>query len=279
MVWIYVGIGLGALAAIPILVQIITGVRNFFYEILSLRNLSIRVMGRTSYHGIPHVTIKSALIGEGDMIVNEVVIQSKLKHTRGIEGVWDWLRLITGYFSDDVEGLNNVLGRSFPSIVWIPVFPFHIINRWYIRKPLNVISGIITLWYFLICWIPLLWPLLLGGPYQELRLYSGNEDIRLSEKGSKLELKRPFIIKAGEGIFTIGYRPSLLYFNTLFTLKVFINNAKVLYVQEAPKLGKTKLPRNGGFTWKVTDVLRVKIRGKIRGYPVKLGDSYVSIHF
>lgn len=273
------GTGLAALAAIPILVQIITRVGNLFYEILSLRNLSIRVMGRTSYRGVPHVMIKSALVGKGEMIVNEVVIQSKLKYTRGIEGVWAWLRLATGYFLDDVEGLNNVLGRSFPYIVWIPILPFHTISRWYIRKPLNVISGIITLWYFLICWFPLLWPLLLAGPYQELRLYSGDEDVRLSEKGSKVELKRPFIIKAGfERSFAIRYRPSLLYFNTLFALKVFIKNAKVLYVKEAPKLGKTELPRNGGVTWKVTDILRVKIRGKIRGYPVKLGDTYVSIH-
>jgi len=279
LTWIYVGTGLAALAALPILFQIITRVGNFFYEILSLKNLSIRVMRRRSYRGVPHVTIKSALVGKGELIVNEVVIESKLKYTRGIEGVWAWLRLITGYFLDDVEGLNNVLGRSFPSIVWIPVLPFHTINRWYVRKPLNVISGIITVWYFLICWLPPLWPLLLSGPYQELRLYSGDEDIKLSEKISKVELKRPFIIKAGfERDFSIGYRPSLLYFNTFFKQKVFIKNARVLYVKGAPKLGKTELPRSSGFTWKVTDILRVKIRGKVRGYPVKLGDSYVGIH-
>jgi len=271
---------LGVASAIPVVYQIIKNLWNFFYEILSFKNLSIRAIGRTSYHGIPHIMIKSAFVGKGDMIVDEVVIQSKLKYTRRIEAFWEWLRLGIAYFLDDVEGLKSVLGESFFSILWIPVFPFHRINNSCIRKPLNAISGIITFYYFIVCCFPLFWPLLFGGPYQELKLFSRNEDVGLSEKGSKVELKRPFIIKPGfERSFTIRYRPSLLYFDTLFTLKVFIENAKILYVKEPTKLKKTKLPRKNEFTWKVTDVLRVKVCGKMKGYPVKLGDSYVNIRF
>jgi len=46
--------------------------------------------------------------------------------------------------------------------------------------------------------------------------------VRLSEKDSKEELKRPFILKSGiENSFTISYQPSL-YFNTLLMTKFFI---------------------------------------------------------
>ena len=102
--------------------------------------------------------------------------------------------------------------------------------------------------------------------------------MRLSEKDSKEELKRPFILKSGiENSFTISYQPSL-YFNTLLMTKFFIENVKISYVKEPPRLRTIKLPRNNEFTWKVTDIPRVKVSGKMRRYSVKLGASYANIH-
>jgi hypothetical protein len=276
--WDILWMGFTVIAAIPVLFQAIRKLWNFLYEILSFRNLRIRSIGRRSYRGIPHVEVKIALTGKEDLIVDEVVIQSKLSYPRRIEGLLAWLQLGIGYFLDDVEGLNNVLGRSFRYITtWIPSAPVHKINNPYIRKPLSAILGLVTFYYFIVLLFPLFWPFLFIGPYWELRLFSGNEKVRLLEKDSKRELKRPFILKLGENSFNISYQPSL-YFYTLLMTKLFIENAKISYVKEPPRLRTIKLPRNNGFVWKVNDILRVKVSGKMRRYSVKLGASYANIH-
>ena len=269
---------IGALGALLGFLQIIKRVWNFFSELLSFKNLSIGEIGRASYRGIPHVKIKIALVGKEDLIVDEVFMQSKLSYPRRIDGFFAWLQLGIGYLLDDVEGLNTVLGRSLPYITWIPVIPFYRINNSYIRKPLSAIWGIVIFYYFIICLIPPLWLFLFMGPYVELRLISENRKVTLREKDSKAELKRPFILKPGiEYIFAISYRPSL-YFTSVLMTKLFIDNARISYVKEHPKLRKTKLPRNNEFIWRVTDTLKVKAKGKMRGYSVKLRDSYVNIH-
>lgn len=269
---------IGAVGAIFAILQIIKRVWNFFYELLSFKNLSIGEIGRVSYHGIAHVKIKIALVGEEDIIVDEVFMQSKLSYPRRIEGFFAWLQLGIGYLLDDVEGLNTVLGRSLPYITWIPIVPIHRINNSYIRKPLSVIWGIITFYYFVICLIPPFCLFLFTGPYVELRLFAGNKKVTLREKDSKAELKRPFIIKSGvENIFTISYRPAL-YFTSVLMTKLFLENARISYVKEPPKLRTIKLPRNNEFILRATDILRVKVKGKMRGYSVKLGDSYVNIN-
>jgi len=178
-----------------------------------------------------------------------------------------------------VEGLNNVLGSSSPSLTtWIPSAPVHRINISYIRKPLGAIFGLVTFYYFIVFFFPLFWPFLFIGPYREFRLFSGNEKVRLLEKDSKRELERPFILKSGENSFTISYRPSLYFIPLLVVPKLFIKNAKISYVKEPPRLRMIKLPRNNGFGWKANDILRVKVSGKMRRYSVKLGASYANIH-
>lgn len=274
---IYVGIILGIVPVILILFQVIPRLWNFLYEILRFRNLSIHAIGRTSYRGIPHIMIKIALVGKEDMIVNEVFMKSKLSYSRRFEGFWAWLQLGIGYVLDDVEGLNTVLGRSSPYIGLIAI-PFHRIKKAYIRKPLSLLWGMFILWYFIIFLFPPFLPILFWGPYQELRLFSGNKEVRLSKKGSKVELERPFILKPGfEKCFTISYRSSSLYY-PFFSSKVIVKNAKISYVKERSKLRGIRLPRNNEFTWKVTDILRVNVCGKMKRYPVKLGESYVNIH-
>ncbi len=268
------------ITALPFVFLIISKLRGFVNEILSFKNLSIHTIERNSRRGIPHVMMKSALVGKEDVIVDDLIVQSKLAYSRRYAGFWAWLQLGIGYLSDDVEGLNSVLGKSFPSIVWIPHAPVYRINNSYFRKPLSVIFGLITLYYFIICCIiiPLL-PVLFIGPYWELKLFSGNEKVKLSKKDNEVELERPFILKPGfENYFTMSYRPSSLYIDTLFSLKYFVKTTKISYVKELPKFKKTKLPRSDEFTWKVTDILRVKVRGKMKGYNVKLGESYVNIH-
>jgi hypothetical protein len=246
--------------------------------LLAFRNLRIRAIGRTSYRGVPHVTIKMALGGKEDAVIDEVVVDSKLSYPRKIEGVLAWLQLGIGYLLDDVEGLNSVLGGALPPPTWIPVVPVHRIGNRYIRKPLSVVWGIITLYYFVICLFPLFLPFLFSGPYWELRLLAGNEMVSLLEKASKVELKRPFIVRAGgENMLTISYRPSL-YFKSVLMTKLFLQNARVSYVNRPPGLRTIRLPRGNEFTWKVTDVVRVKVGGKMRRYSIKLEDGYANVY-
>lgn len=270
---------LAVVSAIPIILHALRKLFYSLYELLSFQNLGMRSVGRRSYGGIPHVDIKIALSGQQDLIVDEVVIHSKLLYPRRIEAVFAWLQLGIGYLTDDSEGLNTVLGRSFPSITWIPSAPFHKIGNPYIRKPLNILLGIITFYYFTVFLFPVFWPFLFSGPYWELKLYSGNENIRFSEKDTKAEVKRPFIIKSGvENNFVISYQPSL-YINTMLMTKLFIENGKILYVKEPPRFRKLTLPRENEFTWKAIDVLRVRVSGKMRKYSVKLGASYAMLQF
>jgi hypothetical protein len=271
---------LGAISAIPVLVLFVKKIFNLFYMTFSFRYFKIRATGRRSYSGSPQITIKIAFTGKEDIIVEDVVIQSKLLYPRPIDGILAWIQLGIGYFIDDVKGLHNVLGDSFLLMTWIPSAPVHRINISYIRKPLSIIFGIIIFYYFIVLLImPLFWPFLFMGPYWELKLSSTNEKIRLSEKDSKIELKRPFILKSGiDNSFIIGYQPSI-YFNTLIMQKVYIRSAKISYIKEPSKLRTIRLPREKEYIWKVKDVLKVKVSGKMRRYSVNLGISYVNVNF
>lgn len=268
---------LGVVAVLPFIFVMINKVRDFSYEIFLFKGLSIRAIDRVSHRGTSHVVIKMAFAGKEDIIVDEVVVQSKLTYPRRFGGVLAWLQLGIGYVLDDVEGLDTVLGRSSPYIGLLAV-PSHRIKNAYIRKPLNAIWGMLILFYFIIYLFPLFWPVLYWGPYQELRLFSRDEKVVLSKKDSKVQLKRPFILKPGfEKCLTISYGPSSLYY-TFFRSKVLVKNAKISYVKEPAKLRGIKLPRNDEFTWKATDILQVKLCGKVIRYPVKLGVSYANIH-
>lgn len=267
----------GVISAIPFIFVITKKLRDFLYEIFLFKGLSIRVIDRVSYRGNSNFVIKTAFVGKEDVIVDEVIVESKLTYPGRFGGLLAWLQLGIGYISDNVEGLNTVLGRSYPYIGFMAV-PCHRIKNAYIRKPLSAIWGMVILYYFVIFLFPLFWVVLSWGPYQELRLFSGDENVRLSKKGSEIELKRPFILKQGfEECLTISYGPPLLYY-PLLKSRVFVKNAKISYVKEPPKLRRTKLPRNGEFIWKATDILKVKICGKVIRYPVELGVSYANIH-
>jgi len=272
---------LGAASFIPVVIKMVNVGWNFFYGLLSFKNISIRGIGEISHRGMPNIMTKMAFVGKEDAIVEELVVHSRLKYQRRIEGVLAWIQLLVGYFRDDVEGLSNVSGKSTTSFLWIQQpFPFSRINRPPIRKPLNILWGLFHLYYFCLCLFPPLWPMLFSGPYYALNMLSEDEKVRLSKKGSEVELERPFILKSGfEEYCRVAYRPSQLFFVTIFGQRVFLKDAKISYVKEASKLRIIRLPGKNEFTWKVVDNLRLKVRGKMRRYSVELGESYVNIGF
>jgi len=275
--WLTILAVIGGPAAIVGLFVMGKWVWNSFSKVFLFRGLSIHAIKRVSYRSVGHVVLKMAFVGKEDVIVEEVVVQSKLVYPRRFGGLLAWLHLGLGYMQDDVEGLNTVLGRSYPYMGLLAA-PVHIIKNKYIRRPLSVIWGAILLYYFILfAVIPLFWPLLFWGPYQELRLFSGDKEVVLLKEEDKVQLERPFIVKPGfEKCLRISHRPSL--YIQYFMSKRFVRDAKISYEKEPSELGGRGLPRNDEFIWKAKDILRVKICGKLRtGYRVKIGDSYVRV--
>lgn len=269
---------LGVVPVASLLYVGINKVRYFIYAVFLFKGLSIRVIDRVLYRGVSHVVLKMAFVGEGDIIIDEVVVESRLTYPRRCGGLFAWLQLGSGYVLDDVEGLNTVLGRS-PPYIGLWGIPFHKIKNRYIRRPFSAIWGVFILCYFILFLVcPLFWLILYWGPYQELRLFSGDEKVVLSKKEDKAQLRRPFIVKPGfEEYLTINYRAPSLYY-PFFWSRQFVKGARVSYVKGPSKLGGIKLPRKDEFTWKGTDILRVKMSGKGRRYTVNLGVNYANIH-
>ena len=275
--WIYAASILGLIAVIPFFHQVFTKLRDLSYETLMFRGLSIRVKDRIWYCGACHVAAKVAVMRKDDVIVDEICVLSKLTYPGRSQGPRAWLQLGVGYIRDDVEGLNTVLGRSGPSIGLMAI-PFQRIKPAYIRKPLSAVWGVLTLWYFIIyLLVPLFWPLLLWGPYAEVRLLSGDADVRVRERDSEAQLDRPFVLRPGfEKQLAITYRPASVYYRPLIG-KMFLDSAKIAHVGEPGEWRGLRLPRNGQFIWKASDVLSIRGHGKVTRYCVKLGDSYVSL--
>jgi hypothetical protein len=269
------------LAVVPVASLVYVGInklRALVDEVFLFKGLSIRVIDRVLDRGATRVVLKMAFVGEGDIVIDEVVVESKLTYPRRCGGLFAWLQLGSGYILDDVEGLNTVLGRS-PPYIGLWGVPLHKIKNRYIRRPLSAIWGVFILCYFVFFVVfPLFWLILYWGPYQELRLLSGDEKVVLSKKEDKVQLGRPFIVKQGfEQHLTLNYRAPSLYY-TFFWSRQFVKDAKVSYVKAPSKLRRIKLPRKDEFTWKGTDILRVKISGKGRRYTVNLGVNYANIH-
>ncbi len=277
--WEIILLVVGVFSVIPIIIHGIIRLRILLSSALSYKHLRVKAIGRRSYSGYPHVTIKIAFTGTEEIIIDELNIQSKLSYPRRIDAVFAWLQLGIGYILDDVEGLKNVLGNSFPTLSWLPSGPIHRINNAFIRKPISFILGIYVFYYLIISILPIFWIFLFAGPYAELRLFSGNERVRLLEKGKEDEEIRPFILKSGtESTFNMSYKPSLFY-NLLFGQKMVFPDAKIFYLKRTPRFRKLKLPHGDDFCWKVIDILRIKVSGKWREYNVNLGASYANIRF
>jgi len=254
---------------------------NLFYFKTSYRNFRASVLNRTSNEGVPIEKLQFEVSGKKDFIIDEFNVQMSCNFIRRIDGLVAWVRLGTAYLTDNRENLNMLLGKKWPGIVWFPNAPVQKINNQYIRKPLSIIFGIITFWNFILLLLPPIWLylILIGpvGPYWALNMSSVDNKVKWTLEGSKQEeLTRPVILKAGSiNTMYLTYKP-ILYLD-LFSIKQDIKHAKIYYLKECPKLVNTNHRQFSGFTWKANDVLRLKIRGKMRKFSVKLGEGYINV--
>jgi hypothetical protein len=228
--------------------------------------LAIRpVIIETKDSGIK-VSLKVAYAEEKKLIIQELAVKTRLVYISAEEGVLAWIKLAQGYFIDDVAGLQTVFGEVFPSSTWIIGGPVHQIKNQYVRKPLSVLLGLITVYFFIFCLIPLFWPLLWSGPYREFQQIVPDDNVTLHRGKSKLT--RPFIIEAGtEGQMDLEYS-NLPEAATLRNGSP-LPGAKISYVNEIPATKIYKLPRADEFVWKSEVSLYVKVNELWGVYPVE----------
>ncbi len=202
------------------------------------------------------VVLKSAYTGDKKLIVKDITIKSRLTYLSGNERVFAWLKLAIGYFTDDMIGLQTVFGHVLPSTTWIIGGPVYRIKNRYIRKPLSILLGIITTYFFMVYLIPVFWPLLWLGPYLEFQQIARDETITL-RKGT-LKLTRPFILdSATEEELQLDYHPSSMVpslGNGSPLPKVKINEVK-----ELPELEPTRLPQTTQFLWRTEVSLYITV--------------------
>ncbi|MFC2067117.1 hypothetical protein ACFLUO_08765 [Chloroflexota bacterium] len=189
------------------------------------------------------------------------------------ERILAWLLLIKGFITDDVVGLNTVLGKNTLDTTWIPTFPVYRIGNKFIRIPLSFLLGLITLYFFAAYAIfPLFWPLLWAGPYKEFKLFSLNEDIIL--KRPNMAIETPFIINPGDEYYmTIIYKPILKIWMTYFY------DAKVSYLKNYPMWRKSSLPLPSQYVWANFETLKVKVNNRWRQYKVNYHSIPTTIEF
>lgn len=260
----------------PFLIGIASVARGAWRS-LAFPDLAIRVLGGESKRTAPEATLKLAYVGNNPLIIEAVSIKSRLGALSRWHGLLAWPQLINGYIMDDRDGLQTVLGMSFPVSTRIPGAPVHRIEHTYLRRTLSWLFGLVTLWYLISFLLnPLAWPLLFAGPYGRFELVAPDEAVQIKDATSNDELTRPFVTRP----FVLKpSREQHLHLSYQFSLKArgFSAETPYAYVNEAPKLHPYKLPRPGKFVWQGKEVLLVRVRGKWREYPITLGTALVSI--
>ena len=218
------------------------------------------------------VSLKVAYAEDKKLIIQELSVRTSLVYVSAEEGVLAWIKLAQGYFTDDLSGLQTVFGQTFPSSTWIIGGPVHRIKNKYVRKPLSVLLGLITLYFFVFCLIPLFWPLLWSGPYREFHQIARDQSLTLFK--GKTKVTRPFILEAGtEGQFDLEYSnsPEISAGKNGSPLP----GAKIRYVNQIPAAKLFKLPRANEFIWRSEVSLYVKVNDLWGIYPLESGTEMV----
>lgn len=231
--------------------------------------------------------------GEEDLDITGVTVRLRLTTGRD-RGLSAWMRLIVGYFTDDIDGLQTVIGTKMPYYLWIPAVPVYRIKWSLLRKGISFLFGLFTA-YYAIWWacvntiifflpIPVLAAFWLkdgwfGGPYRELNLEVHHRDITI--KGD-LGWKDPMpTLESGEGgnKLCLSYsvsecRATGILFGEDFRLPCS-------YVEKPRVWRPVRLPHRGEFVFLAREDLVLQVEGKARKYRINLGDqarpTFVSI--
>ena len=266
------------LGSIPVLFAIVK-----YFQMLShhwginVDDLSIRLLKNDARNDGATITLKVAYTGNVQTIVEEICVKSRLIYVTDTERILAWIYLAIGYFTDDIAGLQTVFGHVNPSSTWIVGAPVYRIENRYVRIPLSILLGVVTVFFFVIYLIPVFWPLLWHGPYRGFQQIAGDEALILHKGATKLT--RPFILESGfEQELKLDYSNSAMM--PALDNGSPLLDAKIDEVKELPKLVETKLPRVNHFLWKTDVSLHATVKTVGIGqytYRVKLGTGLVNL--
>jgi hypothetical protein len=256
------------LGAIPALFAIIkyilimwSRISGFKFGGLAIRPVSLQKTGDSK-----KVTLKVAYVGDKKLIIQELSLKNKLVYRSVKERLLAWVKLAHGYFTDDVVGLQTVFDHVFPSSTWIIGGPVYRIKNKYLRKPLSILLGAVTVYFFIFYLIPVFWPMLWSGPYREIQQIARDENLNLHRNGVKLT--RPFILDPGtEDQLDLAYSISSMIL--VMRNGVPLPEAKIRYTNESPTIKSYKLPRPNEFIWKLEVSLHVRVNEVWGVYPIE----------
>jgi len=267
-VWLAIVITLvGATAFYVAVARIVRWVMSLAFHRVAFSDLAIRMIPDESMRTSPEATLKIAHAGNNPLIVEAVSIRSRLSTLQRVDRLLAWPQLIRGYFADDIEGLQTVLGTMYPTSTWIPAWPVHKIENSYVRKAVSYSFGLYMLWFSL---NPVTWLFVLTGPYVRFQLVASDEAIQIKDANGNNQIT-PFLLTPHlDQYFHISYQLSL-------KAQGFSAETPWKYIQEVPKRALFRLPRRNEFVWRAEELLLVRVRGKWRKYPISLGTGLVCI--
>jgi hypothetical protein len=256
------------LGAIPILFAIVKYIQMMWSRIsgfkfggLAIRPILIQTTGDNK-----KVTLKVAYVGDKKLIIQELSVRNKLIYRSVKERLLAWVKLAHGYFTDDVVGLQTVFDHVFPSSTWIIGGPVYRIKNKYLRKPLSILLGVVTAYFFIFYLIPIFWPMLWLGPYREIQQIARDENLTLHRNGVKLT--RPFILDPGtEDQLDLAYCISSMIL--VMRNGVSLPDAKIRYTNESPTIKPYRLPRANEFVWRLEVSLYVRVNEVWGVYPIE----------
>ncbi|MBN2238750.1 MAG: hypothetical protein JW712_03170 [Dehalococcoidales bacterium] len=259
---------------IPLLPMVLKGcyelIRKLINQVL-YQDIALRVEYLTQRGKNIWLKAKIAYVGENDLIVETIDINSYLIFSKNYERIQYWVKIIIGYLTDDREGLKNVIGNNLFGCIWIFGLPVHRIRNRYLRKPISVILGIILLLYCLYLLInPIGWLFLWIGPLWQIQLEAKDRNVKIME--NKIVIKRPFKISNQDKTYDIIYAPKVKYAYT------YLDDAKYKHVKTESVLKWYRLPKDDQFTLYSVDHIHIKITGKFRKYKLKLISGPVIIN-
>ncbi|OGO01498.1 MAG: hypothetical protein A2Y59_02395 [Chloroflexi bacterium RBG_13_52_14] len=266
---------------------------NFFirhgrsaYRSITFPELAVSAVDWKVIGGEAEVTLKLAHSGSTSLIIDRLCIKGRFRPASRATGILLWPRTIVGLITGD----KYLSGRAF---VDYPSShksgkgkPKNTVLS-FLRRPIDVLFGLIYCPCFVACIVhPLLWPLLVIGPFGEFQMIASGEAISMKESPSRRvpatsflldtafgkQLQIPFLLNpTSEEQWQVRYKLSLT------GLSGFPRKTPFEHTAALPQPKNRKLPKMYEFAWKGKEMLLLQIKGKWRQYPLEIHTAHMVI--
>jgi hypothetical protein len=261
VVWLIILVGLPGFVA---LASLLLRASRFVSRQMIHPDLAISPFANTTRTDrLGEMMVKLAYSGSVSLVVSEMRLRSHLDFPNNRYRIVSWFQLLRGYLTNDIEGLQAMLG---PRLV-LAKSPFARIG--------NIIIGILWL-VLLLSWLysPIGWlAILLAAPNVPVELSASDDQIQLVDMVTKNKKNRPLLVKPGqEAEYMLSYRFSVNGIG-------FQRNYQADYVNanEIPQKPVCKLPRPREFVRRTEEKLLLKAGNRWVTYSVTLGERFVRL--